>query len=142
MRVCACVRLCACGPVRVGQVDATAHEALKDRFDVQGFPTLKWTRNGKDFKEYDLGRTRGDLTRFAHRVSGPPVVTLDSKTRMDKVAVDNSIAFVLCDGPERPHTSTFTAIARDLVDQTLPTPASRLSPSSRWARRAGRGVCG
>jgi hypothetical protein len=45
-------------PCVVCQVDATAESELKDRFDIQGFPTLRWSRNGVDFKEYDGGRTR------------------------------------------------------------------------------------
>lgn len=39
------------------QVDATAHRDLGSRFGVQGFPTLKFFRNGKA-SDYGGGRTK------------------------------------------------------------------------------------
>lgn len=108
------------GFISIGKVDATAEEGLKDRFDIQGFPTLRWTRNGVDFKEYDGGRTRLDLVRFAKRVSGPAVTKLETAAKVEKLAMDNDVAFVLCDPPAAgtvDHTAAFTAVAKDLQDK-------------------------
>ncbi len=45
-------------------MDATAEDELKTRFGIEGFPTLKFSRNGVDWQEYDLGRTKADLIRY------------------------------------------------------------------------------
>lgn len=36
-----------CHPVRVPQVDADAHRSLGEKFDVKGFPTIKFFSRGK-----------------------------------------------------------------------------------------------
>ncbi len=80
-----------------GKVDATVHTGLKSRFGIDGFPTLKYTRDGKVWEEYDQGRTLADLVRFASRISGPAVTTVDTKAKLEKLAVANGVAFTLCD---------------------------------------------
>jgi hypothetical protein len=55
--------------------------------------------------------------RFAKRVSGPAVTKLDTGAKIDKFALDNDVAFVLCDPPAAgavDHTAAFTGIAKDL----------------------------
>lgn len=44
-------------PTSAFQVDATANRDLGTRFGVQGFPTLKFFRNGKP-SDYEGGRTK------------------------------------------------------------------------------------
>jgi len=35
-------------PIPLAKVDATVEEATASRFNIEGFPTLKWFVNGKD----------------------------------------------------------------------------------------------
>ncbi|EQK98910.1 hypothetical protein G6O67_003750 [Ophiocordyceps sinensis] len=51
--------------IQIAKVDADAERSLGKRFDVQGFPTLKYF-DGKSDKpeEYNKGRTFDDLTAF------------------------------------------------------------------------------
>ncbi len=58
-----------------------------------------------------------DLVRFAKRVSGPTVTKLETAAKVEKLAMDNDVAFVLCDPPAAgtvDHTAAFTAVAKDL----------------------------
>lgn len=48
----------------LGVVDATVHEALAQRYEINGFPTLKLFKNGVFKSEYDGKRTADDLYRF------------------------------------------------------------------------------
>ena len=48
----------------VAAVDATAEREIANKFDVKGYPTLKYLRYGKNPKDYDSGRKKKDLVDF------------------------------------------------------------------------------
>ena len=45
-------------------VDATKAAGLQKRFEVKGFPTLKYFENGQFKFDYNGGRTKDDLVNF------------------------------------------------------------------------------
>jgi len=86
--------------VVIGKVDADAHKDLGSRFDVHGYPTLKWFPKGSTTPEdYNGGRGLDELTAFVTQKSGAKsktkksaasnVVVLDS-SNFDKVVKDTS----------------------------------------------------
>ena len=48
----------------VAAVDATAEREIGNKFDVSGYPTLKYLRYGKKAQDYDGGRKKKDLVDF------------------------------------------------------------------------------
>jgi protein disulfide-isomerase-like protein len=57
--------------VVVAKVDADAHKDLGSRFDVHGFPTLKWFPKGSKTPEaYEGGRTADDIIKFINGKAG------------------------------------------------------------------------
>lgn len=57
----------------IAQVDADKHKDLAKRFDVSGFPTLKWVQKGSTFKDaeiVDAGRTAEDLLEYVNKKTG------------------------------------------------------------------------
>lgn len=52
-------------PVPLAKIDATAHEALASKYEVQGYPTLKVFRNGR---AYDYTGERGDKYQIAEHM--------------------------------------------------------------------------
>jgi hypothetical protein len=48
----------------LGAVDATKSPKLKDKFDIKGFPTMKYFENGKLKFEYNGGRSKDDFVQF------------------------------------------------------------------------------
>jgi protein disulfide-isomerase-like protein len=57
--------------VVVANVDADKYRELGSRFDVQGFPTLKWFPKGnKKGEEYSGGRTAAEFMSFFQQKSG------------------------------------------------------------------------
>jgi hypothetical protein len=80
-----------------GKVDATEETALKERMNVDGFPTLMFTRDGKTWKEYKLGRELNSFVEFANRITRPPVTLLRTAAELRSFAKTASITFLLCD---------------------------------------------
>jgi protein disulfide-isomerase A6 len=80
--------------VVVAKVDADKHKELGSRFDVKGFPTLKFFRKSADGsakvpEEYSSGRSGEDFVSFFNRESGTERVFggafLDSAGRLPKL---------------------------------------------------------
>lgn len=85
--------------VVIAKVDADAHRELGSRFDVHGYPTLKWFPKGSTTpEEYEGGRDLESLTSFVQQKSGAKgstkkvatnVVVLDGNN-FDKIVLDSS----------------------------------------------------
>merc|ERR1711939_277288 len=50
-------------PIHIARVDATAQQALGQKFQVQGFPTIKVFKNGSP-EDYNGGRTASDIVQY------------------------------------------------------------------------------
>jgi len=61
----------------IGDVDCTVHEELCSRFEVQGFPTIKYFKGG-DAQDYEGGRSYDDLEKFTNEELSSPICTIDS----------------------------------------------------------------
>jgi len=77
-------------PIRLAKVDATEETSLSEKFEVRGYPTLKFFHNGKP-SEYKGGRTSADIVNWLKKRTGPAAITVDSvetvKTMTEKEEV-------------------------------------------------------
>jgi len=64
-------------PMRLAKVDATVETSLSERFEVRGYPTLKFFHAGKP-SEYKGGRTSAEIVNWLKKRTGPPAVIVDS----------------------------------------------------------------
>lgn len=55
-------------------VDATVNPKLSNKFNILGFPTLKYFNNGKFVSDYDRKRNAEDIKNF---MKLPPPVSAD-----------------------------------------------------------------
>ena len=61
----------------MGKVDATEETDLAEKFEIRGYPTLKFFNNGKII-EYSGGRTSEDIIKWLKKKTGPPAIELTS----------------------------------------------------------------
>lgn len=78
-------------PIKLGKVDATEEGPLAEKFEVRGYPTLKFFRNGKPM-EYNGGRTADTIVSWVEKKTGPVAVTLADVDAAKKFVEDNEIA--------------------------------------------------
>merc|ERR1712117_421624 len=69
----------------LAKVDATEEGAVAEKFEVRGYPTLKFFRNGKA-TEYGGGRTADTIVSWLEKKTGPPALAVAS--------VEEAAAFV------------------------------------------------
>jgi len=79
-------------PIKLAKVDATVESDLGEKFEVRGYPTLKFFRNGKDV-EYTGGRTTDEIISWLNKKTGPPAVTLATQADLDKL-MENEVSCV------------------------------------------------
>jgi len=63
------------GGLSLVAVDATVAKDLATKYEVQGFPTLKWIVNG-EASEYQGGRTKDEIVSWVTKKTGPPAKTI------------------------------------------------------------------
>lgn len=80
-------------PVKLAKVDATVHNDVAKKFEIKGFPTLKFFKNGKH-SDYNGGRTEGEIVAWLNKRTGPPAVTVNNEAELLKLQETHSV-FVL-----------------------------------------------
>jgi len=99
--------------ILLAKVDATEESELAEKFEVRGYPTLKFFRNGKP-SEYSGGRSADDLVKWLKKKTGPPAHELTSEEEIKKFKESAPVVVVgLFEDKESGPAKTFLEVAAD-----------------------------
>ncbi|CAE1313662.1 PDIA1 [Acanthosepion pharaonis] len=103
--------------VFLAKVDATAETDLAERFEVRGYPTIKFFKEGIASSDYSAGRTSPEIINWLKKKTGPPATTLasvsDAKALIDKEEV---VVIGFFQDPESADAQAFTKVASKIDD--------------------------
>merc|ERR1712180_380565 len=77
----------------LAKVDATEEGAVAEKFEVRGYPTLKFFRNGKA-TEYGGGRTADTIVSWLEKKTGPPALAVASVEEATAFVAGKDVAVV------------------------------------------------
>merc|ERR1711994_303546 len=82
-------------PIKLGKVDATEESSLGEKFEVRGYPTVKFFKNGKPV-EYGGGRTAETIVSWVEKKTGPPAKTLSGAEDAKAFVEGKTVAVIGC----------------------------------------------
>eukprot|EP00742_Colponemidia_sp_Colp-10_P006995 GILJ01007508.1.p1 GENE.GILJ01007508.1~~GILJ01007508.1.p1 ORF type:complete len:436 (-),score=77.76 GILJ01007508.1:1622-2929(-) len=101
--------------LQFGKVDATEHKTAAGRFNVKGYPTLKFMRDGVA-KDYLAGRKLEDFNSFIARVTGPPVQSI-TPANLATFKKRDPVSFLLFAAAEHvQQKEAFSSLAKSYMD--------------------------
>merc|ERR1711988_628135 len=82
-------------PIKLAKVDATEEGKLAEKFEVGGYPTLKFFKNGKPM-EYGGGRTADTIVNWVEKKTGPPAKALAGAEEAKAFIEGKTVAVIGC----------------------------------------------
>merc|ERR1719423_51046 len=102
--------------IKLAKVDATVESELAGKFQVQGYPTLKFFRSGSP-SEYGGGRTAIEIVNWLNKKTGPPAKALATEEELKAFIDSNEVVVVgFFDSAESDAAKAFLAAAADVDD--------------------------
>jgi len=103
-------------PIKLAKVDATEEPSLAEKFEVRGYPTLKFFKNGKPM-EYGGGRTADTIVSWVEKKTGPPAKALANAEEVAAFTEGKNVAVVGCFKDEATDAAkAFLAVASNMDD--------------------------
>ena len=78
--------------IRLAKVDATEEKELGTKYEIKGFPTLKWFVN-QEPTEYNGGRTADEIVNWIKKKSGPPTSEISAE-ELEKITETEKFTLV------------------------------------------------
>jgi len=102
--------------VKLAKVDCTVEKDTCGKFDVKGFPTLKFFTKGGEPIAYEGGRTAPEIVNWLKKKTGPASVQVTSVEQAEKLASDSDVAVLFFGAPDSEAQTAFLAAANAFED--------------------------
>jgi len=79
--------------IKLATVDATIEQDLAQKYDVKGYPTIKFFSDGTTF-EYSGGRAQDDIVNWLKKKTGPPAEELKTVDDLNKLKEANEVVVI------------------------------------------------
>merc|ERR1712038_2068338 len=96
--------------IKLAKVDATQETDLAEKFEVRGYPTLKFFRSAKP-TEYGGGRQAADIVNWLKKKTGPPAATLTVELAKSMAEKDEVVIYGLFSDLESAAAKAFIEVA-------------------------------
>lgn len=98
--------------VPLGKVDATENQELANKYQVQGYPTIKFFVNGEAV-DFNGGRTTAEIVNWIKKKTGPSSVEVADAAALDKLKADNKVV-VAYFGEDNEQYASFVKVAQSI----------------------------
>merc|ERR1712038_1321981 len=103
-------------PIKLAKVDATEEGAVAEKFEVRGYPTLKFFKNGKA-TEYGGGRAADTIVPWVEKKTGPPALAVASVEEATAFVAGKDVAVIGVFADQPPDAAkAFLAAAANIDD--------------------------
>jgi protein disulfide-isomerase A1 len=92
-------------PLYIAKMDATVHKAIAKKYEVKGYPTLKWFSHGEPIN-YAGGRKTDDIVTYVTKRSGPPTTKIIHEV-FDRVLREQKFSIVYFGEENTPEFSEY-----------------------------------
>lgn len=116
----AATRMKAIDPsIVVAKCDATQEGDIASKYDVKGYPTIKWFVDGQVASDYGGDRTADGIVNWLKKKTGPFAATVDSVAQLEELEKENSVVmlayFSAFEGPEYEAFKTVGSSIEDVI---------------------------
>ncbi|XP_052762854.1 protein disulfide-isomerase-like [Mya arenaria] len=102
--------------IKLAKVDATVQQKCATKYEVRGYPTIKFFRNGKPI-DYNAGRTGADIANWLKKKTGPAAVTLGKVEEANKMIEKDDVVIIgFFKDSESDGAKVFTEVASSVDD--------------------------
>jgi len=99
----------------LGKVDATEQKEIAKRFEVQGYPTLKFFIKGSPI-EYEGGRTESEIVNWMRKKTGPASREVQESAQIEEHKNKNEVLVVFFGDSSHSSYNTFESTAKGFDD--------------------------
>lgn len=102
--------------IKLVKVDCTVEKEVASKFEIKGFPTLKFFIKGQSPTNYEGGRTKDELINWLKKRTGPPSVELKTVDAAEQTIGNNEVVAVLFTDAGSETYTTFVSVAQSYED--------------------------
>jgi len=117
----------------LGKVDATVEKKVAERFQIKGYPTLKFFINGNPV-DYNGGRTEAEIVNWINKKTGSAFKELTEAESLEKFINDNEVVVVFFGNKDSDAYKTVEKVAQGLDDIPFGFVASEELRNSKSAK--------